>query len=245
MDGSPKKKSGGVHSGHRLRVKQRFLNEGLDGFEPHQVMEMLLFFGIPMKDTNELAHELLNRFGSVYRILETPYEDLKQVKGVTDNVATLICFAGQLAKRYWVDRCDVGTIMNSSKTIGEYMKYRFAGEKNEAVYLMSLDNRLKLLNCTKISSGSVNSTDVRTRLVLRQALQDNATKIVLAHNHPNGHAYPSQQDLNTTEALIKALAPAEIHLIDHIVVSEDDFVSMNDTASLAYMFREEFLWRNR
>jgi DNA repair protein RadC len=232
-----KKKIGGVHNGHRLRVKQRFLKEGLENFDPHQVLELLLFFGIPMKDTNELAHDLLDHFGGVYQVLEASFEDLRQVKGITDHVATMICFAGQLAKRYWIERSDVGIIMDSTQKIGEYLKYRFAGERNEAVYLMSLDNRLKLLNCTRICSGSVNTTEIRTRLVMRQALQDNATKVVVAHNHPNGHAYPSNADLNTTGALIKALAPVEIRLIDHIVVAEDDYVSMADTRSLQHMFK--------
>ena len=225
-----------VHAGHRLRVKERFLHEGLDNFEPHQVMEMLLFFGIPMKDTNELAHRLLDAFGSVYRILEASFEDLKQVEGITDNVATLICFCGQLAKRYWIERCDIGKIMDSCQKIGEYVKYRFTGEHNECVYLLSMDNRCKLLNCTKIANGSVNSADINVRLAMRQALKDNATQVAIAHNHPNGHAYPSSADIHTTEIFAKAFAVADIHLVDHIIVSEDDFVSMADTKTLSPIF---------
>ncbi len=230
------KKPANVHSGHRLRVKERFFKEGLDHFEPHQVLEMLLFFGIPMKDTNELAHTLLDTFGSLYKVFEASFEDLKQVKGVTDHVACLICFCGQLAKRYWVDRCGVGEILDTSQKIGEYVKYRFVGEQNEAVYLVSMDNRRKLLNCTKIASGSVNSADINIRNAIRQALKDNATVVALAHNHPNGHACPSSADVRTTEMFSRALAVADIHLVDHIVVAEDDFVSMAQSKNWKPLF---------
>ncbi len=225
-----------VHSGHRQRVKERFMNEGLESFEPHQVLEMLLFFGVHMKDTNELAHRLLDSFGSLYRVLEASFEDLRQVEGVTENVATLICFSGQLVKRYWVDRCDIGTILDTSQKIGEYFKYRFAGDQEERVLLMSLDNRKKLLNCTCIAKGSVNAADINVRLAIKQALKDNATLVALAHNHPNGHAYPSTIDIRTTEIFAKAFAVLDIHLIDHIVVSEDDFISMAETQQLAALF---------
>ncbi len=231
---TPKKEN--MHSGHRQRVKERFMNEGLESFEPHQVLEMLLFFGVHMKDTNELAHRLLDAFGSLYRVLEASFEDLRQVEGVTDNVATLICFSGQLVKRYWVDRCDIGTILDTSQKIGEYFKYRFAGDQEERVLLMSLDNRKKLLNCTCIAKGSVNAADINVRLAIKQALKDNATLVALAHNHPNGHAYPSTIDIRTTEVFAKAFAVLDIHLIDHIVVSEDDFISMAETQQLAALF---------
>lgn len=230
------KKKENVHSGHRQRVKERFMKEGLESFEPHQVLEMLLFFGVHMKDTNELAHRLLDSFGSLYRVLEASFEDLRQVEGVTENVATLICFSGQLVKRYWVERCDIGTILDTSQKIGEYFKYRFAGDQEERVLLMSLDNRKKLLNCTCIAKGSVNAADINVRLAIKQALKDNATLVALAHNHPNGHAYPSNIDIRTTEIFAKAFSVLDIHLIDHIVVSEDDFISMAETKQLSALF---------
>ena len=239
-DGKKKERPGGVHAGHRQRVKERFLSEGLEKFDPHQVMEMLLFFGIPMKDTNELAHAVLNEFGSIYKALEASFADLRKIPGITDNAATLICFAGQLAKRYWVDRCDIGTILSDSSKIGELVKYRLAGERDECVLLVSMDNRRKLLNCTRIAKGSVNLVDINIRRALRQALQDNATQVAIAHNHPNGHAYPSSADIRTTQMFAKALAVADIHLVDHIIVSEDDYISMAETDTLAPIFRTNY-----
>lgn len=238
-----KKKAGGVHSGHRLRVKERFLREGLNYFEQHQVLEMLLFFGVPMKDTNELAHRLLNTFGSLYKVMEVSFEDLRRVPGMTDNAAILICFSCQLSRRYWTDRCEMGVVITCSSDVGNFMKYQFIGERVESVYMISLDNRSKVLNCTCISEGNVNYADVSLRKILQLALQDNATQVVLIHNHPNGHAYPSSADVEMTKEMAKGLYLADIRLLDHIIVSEDDFISMADTKSLHSIFTSEYTAR--
>ena len=113
------------HDGHRGRVKLRFLKEGLHNFAPHEVIELLLFFGIPVKDTNELAHELLERFGSLSGVLEAPYEELKRVKGISDHVASLICFCCQLSHRYYEDKLSFGTVLNSIHEVGQYILPKF------------------------------------------------------------------------------------------------------------------------
>ncbi len=236
---SEKKKS--VHNGHRLRVKERFLKEGLEHFEPHQVLEMLLFFGIPMKDTNEIAHRLLDTFGSIYKVMEASYEDIRKVPGMTDNAAILLPFACQLSKRYWMDRCEMGVVISSSKDIGDYMKYRFIGEKVESVYLISMDNRAKVLNCTCVTKGDVNYADINVRKILQLALQDNATQVAVVHNHPNGHALPSQADIAVTDQLSRGLYLAEVLLLDHIIISEDDFISLADTEHYHSLFTAQYI----
>ena len=229
-----------MHDGHRLRVKQRFLHEGLQHFAPHEIIEMLLFFGVPVRDVNGLAHVLLERFGSLSGVLEAPFEELKRVKGVSDHVATLICFCCQLSRAYYEDKMSLGTVLNSIHEVGKFILPKFMGMKNEAVVLLSMDNRRKVLNCTTVFEGSVNATEINVRLVLQQALRDNATVAVLAHNHPNGHAFPSADDVQTTVTLYKALAVAGVRLVDHLIVSEDDFVSMAQTPSLHDIFEQPF-----
>lgn len=129
-----------------------------------------------------------------------------------------------------------GTVLNSIHEVGQYILPKFLGLKNEAVVLLSMDNRRKVLNCTTIFEGSVNATEINVRLALQQALRDNATVAVLAHNHPNGHAFPSADDIESTKILVKAMALADVRLVDHIIISEDDFVSMAQTPSLQYIF---------
>ena len=224
------------HGGHRLRVKARFRHEGLEHFATHEVIEMLLFFGIPQGDTNELAHTLLDRFGSLAGVLEAPYEELKQIKGISEHAATLIGFSRELACLYYKEKYAVGTVLNSIHEVGQYIQPKFLGRKNEAVVLLSMDNRRKVLNCTVVFEGSVNATEINIRLILQQALLDNATVAVIAHNHPNGYAFPSSEDIASTQKLVKALAMAGIRVMDHLIFSDDDFLSMSQTESLQYLF---------
>ncbi len=225
-----------LHRGHRDRVKQRFLKEGLQHFAPHEVVEMLLFFGVPMKDTNELAHILLNHFGSLSALLEAPVAELKKVKGVSDHVAVLIHFIAELTQVYYEDKTSVGTLLNCIEDVGELLMPKFWGRKNETVILLSMDNRRKVLNCSVICEGSVNATQVSLRLILQQALRDNATVVILAHNHPNGHAFPSAEDIETTKTLIRSLKMVDVSLVDHLIFSEEDYISMAQTPSLKPIF---------
>ena len=225
-----------LHDGHRDRVKQRFLREGLDNFEPHQVLEMLLFFGIPRKDTNELAHRLISQFGKFSRVLDAPFEELVKVEGVTVNAAVLLNLCGQMLQVYSKDKYEAGVLLRTTDETGQFLLPYFMNKKNEAVALVCLDNRCKLINCSVVFDGSVNSTEINIRLILQQALLHNATAVVLAHNHPSGHALPSRDDVKSTMDIAKALSVADVRLLDHIVVADNDFVSMRDTPAFAPVF---------
>ena len=225
-----------VHDGHRLRVRQRFQAEGLEHFEHHQILELLLFYGIPRRDTNELAHQLIRTFGSLSQVLDAPYEELIRVKGMSANAAVLISFCGQLLQAYYKDKYSTGMILHTTEETGQFLLPYYIGRKNESVALICLDNRCKVLNCSIIFEGSVNSTEINVRLVLQHALMHNATAVILAHNHPSGHALPSREDIDTTIVMAKALTVADIRLLDHIIIADNDFISMRDTASLKAIF---------
>lgn len=225
-----------AHVGHRQRMKSRLLRDGLDGFGSHEVLEVLLYYALPYRDTNELGHRLVERFGSLRGVLEAEYADLIRLEGITPHVATLIVFCGQLARRYMREQYEVGRLLYTVEDYGNCVLPWFVGEKVESVVLVSMDNRCRVLNTTRIFTGSVNSTQFSFRGVVQQALQDNATQIVLAHNHPSGHACFSKADVATTMRCIEVLAPLNIRLVDHLVVSEDDYVSMASTPELAELF---------
>lgn len=225
------------HDGHRQRMKNRFLSGGLDGFSGHEVLEMLLFYALPYRDTNGLGHSLENSFGGLVNVLDADYADLTKVPGVTPHVATLLNLCGQICRRY--QREQYAQVQQLWDTAGlcQYIKPWFSGKKEESVLLVSMDNKRKLLNTTRIFEGSVNSAELNVRLAVQQALRDNATQVVLAHNHPNGFALPSHADLDTTAHFAKVLALVDIQLVDHIVVAEGDCVSMADSLQTAYLFR--------
>ncbi len=226
-----------LHDGHRQRMKQRFLREGIRGFEPHQIIEMLLFYGIPRKDTNEIAHALIDNFGSLSGILKASYDDLLNVKGMTPGAATLLCFCGQLIREYFDSEISKDMILDSTEKMGQFILPKFLSEHNEKALLVCMDNKCKVLHSSFVSEGSMNATEIHMRRILEQAIRNHATAVVVAHNHPSGFAIPSMEDQQSTRALVNALHIVGIHLVDHIIVSDGDFVSMRSTPSLSALFK--------
>ncbi|MDD3192372.1 MAG: DNA repair protein RadC [Oscillospiraceae bacterium] len=220
------------HYGHRQRLRDRFRQTGFVGFDAHGILELLLFYSIPQKDTNELAHELVNRFGSLSGVFDASYEDLLKVKGISDNTATLIKMVPQLAGAYLGDRNDPGLILDSVEKIGAFLLSKYVGVTNEQIYLLCLDNKLKLLNCTLMGEGSLNKVNFHPRRILEQAIQCSASSIVLSHNHPHGTALPSDADILMTRQLYDMAQVLEITLRDHIIVAGDDFISLAQSGIL-------------
>lgn len=215
-----------IHKGHRKRLKERFRREGLDRFDEIQVLELLLFYAIPQKDTNPIAHALLDRFGSLDQVLDAPVEELEKVDGIKENASTLLSLITAMARYYMVSRTTKNEILLSVKACGDYLLHHFYGRRNEMVYVLCLDAKCKVLCCREVGEGSVNSATVPIRKIMEIALNVNATTVILAHNHPSGIALPSGEDVQTTRRLGAALAAVDITLADHIVVADDDYVSL-------------------
>ena len=215
-----------IHKGHRERLKQRFLEEGLDNFTDIQVLELLLFYAIPRADTNPIAHSLLEHFGSLAQVLEADTEELKKVSGIGDHAATLLTLVIDLCRYYQVNCAQQTAILTTLEACGRYLVPRFFGRTRETVFLLCLDAKCKVLCCKEIGEGSVNSAGVPVRRIVETALNANATTVVLAHNHPSGIALPSSEDVQTTHRVAAALDTVDIILADHIIVADDDFVSL-------------------
>ena len=215
-----------IHDGHRQRLKARFEKEGLDNFEELQVLELLLFYCIPRKDTNPIAHALLDHYGSLAKVLEASPAELQNLPGVGAGVACYLELLMELIRYYQVNRMQKETILNTVDKCGEYLVPYYCGRRNETVFLLCLDAKCKVLCCKEVGEGSVNSASVPIRRIVEMALGANATSVVISHNHPSGLALPSDEDYQTTMRLARALDAVEITLVDHIVVADDDFVSM-------------------
>ena len=215
-----------VHDGHRERLKERFRSEGLDGFTEVQVLELLLFYSVPRKDTNEIAHALLEKFGTLAQVLDANPADLEKVPGMGSSSALFLKLLSAAGRRYQISRTESASILRTVEQCGAYLQPRFFGRKHEAVFLLCMDAKCKVLACKQVGEGSVNSAGVPIRRVVETALSANATMVVLAHNHPSGLALPSADDIQTTKRLAVALDTVEITLIDHLVFSDDDYVSM-------------------
>lgn len=217
------------HKEHRQRVKKRFLGEGLDHFSELHALELLLFYGKPREDTNDLAHDLLDHFGNLHQVLTAPPEQLMQIKGVGEHVAILLSLVKGISQKYLIGQEEPGVPLNTKEACGKYLMDRFLGRRDETVMLLCLDARRVPLACRIVSEGSVNTAEVSVRKVVEAALAVNATTAVLAHNHPSGIAVPSMEDIVTTRRMGMALDAVGVILEDHIVVAGRDYVSLRDS----------------
>ncbi len=218
-----------MHENHRERLKNRFRTEGLDCFEPHNVLELLLFYSIPQKDTNETAHLLIERFGSLSEVFDAPIEELVKVPGIKEHSATLIKMIPALSRRYLMDKNHGSEPLSSMDKIGRYLVDKYFGINVETVFLLMLDNKFDVIDCVKIHEGSVNSAAITLRRLVELALYRRASMVVLAHNHPSGVAIPSSDDLFTTREVKRAFDIMEIKMLGHILVAGDQFVNILNT----------------
>ena len=219
----------GIHDGHRKKMRQRFLRGGLESFADHEALELLLYYAIPRKDTNPIAHALMERYGSLAAVLSAPVEDLQKVEGIGESAAVLLKLTPQLYHKARLAEASRETVLNSTERAGSYLLERFAHEKNEVIYQLCLDRKGKLLVCKRLGEGSVTFAELDVRKLLENALLSSASAVILAHNHPSGIALPSSDDYAATDRAKYALATIGVALTDHIIVADGDFVSMADS----------------
>jgi len=219
----------GIHDGHRERLKKRFTQQGLDGFADHNVLELLLFYALPRGDTNPVAHRLMNRFGTLAAVFDATEEELVKVDGIGENAARLIKMIPQMSRRYLMSKSNMENIITNTDEAGQFIVPRFYGERDEVVYIICLDAKCKVLYSGLLARGSVNSTNVSIRKIVETAIAYNATGVILAHNHTSGVAIPSREDGEVTLKVQAALDAVDVLLADHIIVADDDFVSMRDS----------------
>ena len=221
-----------IHQGHRERLRQRFLEHGLDPLPDVNALELLLFYAIPRQDTNPIAHRLLDAFGSLDGVFDASLEDLQRQGGLTQNAAALLKLTMEIARRAQISRAQSERILDTTRKCGEYLLPFFFGATEETVYVLALDAKCKVLGCSRLFTGNINSVGLSTRSVVEYALRIKASSVVLAHNHPSGIALPSKEDIHTTKVVADALDMVDVLLADHIVVADGDFVSMAESRML-------------
>lgn len=220
-----------IHTGHRKRVKEEFLTRGIEGWPDHRVLELILFYAIPQGDVNGLAHELIDRFGSLSGVLDALPEELIKVTGMGEHSATMLKLFPAVLGRYLEGRSEPGVIIHTAAEAGHVLAPYFYGVRNEMVYVLCLDAKEKVLGVRKISEGNNGNSDVTIRRVAEECLALRATFCYLAHNHTDSPAFPSPEDMNTTAVVRTALEPLGVRLVDHLVFSNGDLVSVRETAA--------------
>ena len=214
----------GIHEGHRARMKKKLLENGERSLADHELLEVLLDYAIPRRDTNELAHRLLKQFGSLRGVLSAPVQELACVSGVGQQAALLMGMVPMLCRR--AAQREKEQILNSVDACGAYFTELLGSSRREMLWQVCLDGKGKVLSSRCLAEGDVSMAAVSVRQVVEYALRAGAVGVVLAHNHPSGVALPSQEDIATTRLIQDALRTMNIQLVDHIVVADGDYVSM-------------------
>ena len=228
----------GLHDGHRERVREEFFANGFNAnTPPHKIVEMLLFYSVPRGDTNETAHLLMDNFDSVSRLIDANPEDIMKVKGAGRNTAIFFKFLRFIANYYVNEKRNGIERFNSINEIGDYIFDKYLGFKNEIIAITTLDNAGGLLGFDIISEGDIAFVGISARKVMEIAFKRNATVVVLSHNHPGGSATPSDADLDATGILADTLHKVGIELMDHIIVVDDDYVSLRCSHQYEYLFK--------
>ncbi len=224
----------GAHDGHRGRMIRRFLENGLDGFQPHEILEVLLFFSVPRVNTNEVAHNLINIFGSLAAVFDAPFDELLKIKGVGRTSAVLLKLIPATSRAYVSDLMDTkrDVIIRSPADGARVLRARYIGRTVETVFLLCMDSKGKMVSCTLLHEGSVNSAEVNVRKIAELVLRHNASSVILAHSHPGGAALPSEDDLLTTKRIADFLGSIGVQLADHLIFDDTDYVSLADSGFL-------------
>lgn len=215
-----------IHAGHRARLRERFLQEGIGSFSEHEVLELLLMYAIPQRDVNPLAHALLDTFGSLSAVLEADVSELMRVSGVGLNTASLITLMPQLMGYYHRSAMGDRPVIHNLAAARQYAGALFIGAHEERVYMICLDQNGRVLHPALLHKGTIDEVKLYPREVVETAIRYHAHAVLLAHNHPSGRAEPSMEDYQTTRRVIDALGVISVRVVDHLIFAGEDVYSM-------------------
>lgn len=224
-----------VHSGHRARMRSRFAAQGLDGFADHEVLELILFYAIPQKNVNPLAHRLLEHFGSLHRVMDAELEELRQVEGIGEYAASLIRLFGLMGARIRQSRAKEREHLRNFRDAQQHCIRLFEGKRQEHFYMVCMNGEMEVVADALVAKGSLDEVEAYPRVVAELALRHGAHTVVLCHNHPDGKTTPSQADIDTTARLNDMLMRIGVVIADHIIVSDEEAFSF---AANDFIYRE-------
>ena len=228
-----------LHEGHRARLRERAVQDGLDGFTEHQILELVLSFYLPRVDTNPIAHKLMKEFGSLGAVLEARTEDLIEIDGMGEKAATFLHLIPQILKAYKKSKMQENVLLSNPRQVfhylGEIVKYM----PYEEFYVICLNAKSMVLNTKLLAKGNSNKVELNLQQITKTALQLNANGIILVHNHPSGTSEPSVEDIALTRKVYLALSLNGVCVMDHLIISKDDYYSFNKQGYFS-AFQKEF-----
>lgn len=215
----------GIHDGHREKLRDSFIEVGLEGKTDHQILELLLTYAMPRIDVNPLAHELIDTFGSLSGVLDADLSELTKVKYISKYGAVLLKLIPEISAKYYQSKHGKRVHLNTVNAIKDYMMPQLANEKTEVFYVLCLDTHLNLIRAIKHSEGSPSKTAIDIRSLANQVLNTGTDRIILVHNHLSNSATPSVSDIEATKRITTAFELINVTVLDHIIISGDNYFS--------------------
>ena len=214
--------------GHRKRLRERFLQGGLEGFLDYEIVELLLTLGTPQRDCKQMAKEAIKKFKGLQGALDASFDELKQINGIGPSNAFGIKLFQAISERYAKEKIPKKILLNSPQAVVKYLREKLGREKKEHFVILSLDSRSNLIRENVISIGTLNANLVHPREVFKEAIDARAASVIVAHNHPSGDPEPSEDDLTITKRLIEAGKILGIEVVDHIIITKTGFMSFKE-----------------
>ena len=215
-------------AGHRKRLRNRFLQGGLDGFLDYEIIELLLTLGTPRKDCKQMAKEAIKMFRGLQGVLEASFDELRQIKGIGPSNAFGIKLFQAISERYAKEKIPKKILLNSPQAVTNYLREKLGREKKEYFVILLLDSRNNLIKDTIVSIGTLNANLVHPREVFKEAVDNRAASIIIAHNHPSGDPEPSEDDLEITKRLVESGKILGVEVVDHIIITKTGFISFKE-----------------
>lgn len=213
------------YEGHRDRLRKRFLNAGFEGLHDYEILELLLAYAIPRKDTKPAAKALIKEFKTIQKVLDAPVEKLKDIEGIGENAAVFLKVIRDTISEYFKAVAQDRKTFRTLDELVNYLRAVIGGNGNEIVHALYLNSKNELLHSENLGEGTVSEAVAFPRKIVEGALKHNATSVILAHNHPGGLPDPSDNDNMLTDAVKKALMTVNISLQEHVIISDDGFYS--------------------
>ena len=226
--------NGANHQGHRQRMRARVEQYGLESLVPHEALEYILYITNARRDTNGLAHDLIERFGDFAGVLEASEEDLLTVEGVGPATARMLHLLPQISRYYTQSSMHGRKSLKTTEELAEYLMKQFAGAAQERALLAALDSRSRVKGLFWLRDGTGSRVSLELKDVVAAALKGGTDRVVLCHNHPNGIVLPSREDLQATENIVRALGLVKVQLRDHIILTESEYFSMREANRLPF-----------
>ncbi len=217
--------------GHRKRLRDRFLQDGLDGFADYEIIELLLTLNTPRKDCKPMAKEAIKKFKGIVGVLDAPIDELMQINGIGPSNAIGVKIFQSILEVYAKEKITSKKELNTPQMLFEFLKEKIGREKKEHFSILFFDTRNKLI-VNNISVGSLNASIVHPREVFNDAVLKNASYVIMAHNHPSGDPTPSEEDVATTKRLVAAGRILGITIQDHMIVTKNKYYSFAEKGNL-------------